>query len=136
MKEFIDLNLFDDNSNLSKYSYYHRAVVRRIRRKYQKLKVLTKRRCIQLKVDIKSIKIKTLLNCENKVTFINKIIIKRLKLFFFIHKKICSVANIKLKIFEVYFFIVVVIDKNECFRYFEKLFLKTSINENLILNML
>ena len=100
------------------------------------MKILIKRRCIQLKIDIKSIKIKTLLNCKNKINFINKIIIKRLKLFFFIYKKVCNVVNIKLKIFEIYFLIIVVIDKNNYFRYFEKLFLKTNINENLILNML
>ena len=81
-------------------------------------------------------KIKILLNCKNKVNFINKIIIKRLKLFFFfIYKKTCNVVNIKLKIFKIYFFIVVVIDRNDYFRYFEKSFLKTNINENLILNI-
>ena len=136
VKKLIDSNLFDDDSNFSKHSHYHRTVVRRIRKEYRKLKILTIRRCIQLKTNIKDMKLKTLLNCENEINLINRIMIKRLKLsFFFIHEKTCDVANIKLKIFEVHFLIVVIIDKNDCSRYFEKSFLKININENLILNM-
>ena len=77
--------------------------------------------------------LKTLLNSENKINFINRVIIKQLKLFsFFINKKTYNIVNTKLKTFEIYFFIVTIINKNNNQRFFEKFFLKISINENLI----
>ena len=79
---------------------------------------------------------KTLLNSESEVNLINRVKIKQLKLFFFfIHEKACDVVNIKLKIFDVHFLIVVVIDKHEHSRYFEEFFLKININEDIILDM-
>ena len=66
---------------------------------------------------------KTLLNNENKINFINRIIIKQLNLFFFfINEKTCDITNTKLKIFEIHFFIVAVIDKNNNQRFFEIFF--------------
>ena len=58
--------------------------------------------------------LKTLLNNENKINFINRIIIKQLELlFFFINKKACNITNTKLKTFEIHFLTVTVIDKND-----------------------
>ena len=136
VKKLIDTNIFDVDSNFSKHSHYYRTIVRRIQRKYKKLRVLIKRRCIQIKINIKNKKMKTLLNNENEINFINRIMIKQLKIFFFfIHEKTCDIVNIKLKIFDVHFLIVVVIDNHEHSRYFEKSFLKININENIILDM-
>ena len=76
------------------------------------------------------------MNNKNKINFINRIIIKQLNLFsFFINQKICDIINTKLKIFKIHFFIVVITDKNNNQRFFEKSFLKININENLIFNM-
>ena len=136
MKKFIDSNFLNNVSDFLNYLYEYKAIVRRIRKKYEKLKVLIKRRCIQLKIKINDKTIKTLLNNENKINFINRVIIKQLNLFlFFINEKICDIANTKLKIFEIYFFTVAIIDKNDNQRFFEEFFLKISINKNLIFDM-
>ena len=77
-----------------------------------------------------------MLNNKSKINFINRTIVKQLELsFFFINKKTCGIANTKLKIFEIHFFIVAIIDKNDNQRFFEFFFLKISINENLIFDM-
>ena len=77
-----------------------------------------------------------LLNNENKINFINRVIIKQLNLFpFFINEKVCNIVNTKLKIFEIYFFTIAIIDKNNNQRFFENFFLKISINKNLIFDM-
>ena len=89
-----------------------------------------------MKIKINDKRIKTLLNNENKINFINRVIIKQLNLsFFFINKKTCDIINTKLKIFEIYFLIVVIIDKNNNQRFFKKFFLKININENLIFDI-
>ena len=103
MKKLINLNLFDENSNFSKHLYSYRTIVRKIRKKYEKIKTLIKRQCIQLKIEINDKKIKMLLNNENKINFINRVIIKQLNLFFFINKKACNITNTKLKIFKFIF---------------------------------
>ena len=137
MKEFIDSNFFNNVFDSLSHLYEHKAIVRRIQKEYEKLKILTKRRYIQLKIKINDKTIKTLLNNENKINFINRIMIKQLSLFlFFINEKICNIINTKLKIFEVYFLTVAIIDKNNNQRFFEIFFLKISINENLIFGML
>ena len=136
MKKLINPDLFDKDSDFSKHLYNHRTIVRKIRKEYEKIKVLTKRQCIQLKIEINDKRIKALLNNESEINFINRVMIKQLNLFFFfINKKICGIVNTKLKIFGIYFFIVAVIDKNDNQRFFEKFFLKISINENLIFDM-
>ena len=136
VKKLINSNFFDEDSNFSKHLYDYRTIVRRIRKEYEKIKALTKRRYIQLKIEINDRRMKTLLNSENKINFINRVIIKQLNLsFFFINKKTCDITNTKLKIFEIHFFIVAVIDKNNNQRFFEKFFLKININENLIFDM-
>ena len=67
--------------------------------------------------------LKTLLNNENKINFINRVIIKELKLFsFFINEKLCNIINTKLKIFKIYFLIVTIIDKNNNQRFFNFFF--------------
>ena len=137
VKKLIDSGFFDDVSNTLKNSYDRRTIVRKIRRKYRKLKILIKRRCIQRKIKIKNNVMKTLLNSENEINLINKVMTKRLKLsFFIINEKTCDIINIKLNIFEIHFLIIVVIDKNDHRRYFEEFFLKININENIILDML
>ena len=114
VKKLINSDFFDENSNFSKYLYNHRIIVQKIQKKYEKMKVLIKRRYIQLKIEINDKKIKTLLNSESKINLINRTIIKRLNLFsFFINEKICNIANTTLKIFKIHFFIVVIIDKND-----------------------
>ena len=136
MKKFINSNLFDENLNSLKHLYNYRTIVRKIRKEYEKIKALTKRRYIQLKIKINDKRIKTLLNNENKINFINRVIVKRLNLFFFfINKKICNITNTKLKIFEIHFFIIAIIDKNDNQRFFEKFFLKININKNLIFDI-
>ena len=54
VKKFIDLNLFDYVFESLTNLYNYRTIVRRTRKKYKKIKSLNKRRCIQLKVKIKS----------------------------------------------------------------------------------
>ena len=137
MKKLIDSNFFNNVLDLLNYLYEYKAIVRRIQKKYEKLKILIKRRCIQLKVKINDKTIKTLLNNENKINLINRVIIKQLNLsFFFINKKACDITNTKLKIFKIYFFTIAIINKNDNQRFFEKFFLKININENLIFDML
>ena len=81
--------------------------------------------------------LKTLLNSENEINLINWAIIKQLELFsFFINEKACDIANTKLKTFEIHFLIVIIIDKNDNQRFFEEFFLKISINEDLIFDIL
>ena len=136
VKKLIDTNIFDVDSNFSKHSHYYRTVIRKIRKKYKKLRVLIKRRCIQIKVDIENRRMKILLNNENEVNLINRVMVKQLELSLFsIYEKACSIANIKLKIFDVHFLIVAVIDKYEHSRYFEESFLEVSINEDIILEI-
>ena len=136
MKKLIDSNLFNDVFDPLSYLYEHKTIVRRIRKKYEKLKILTKRRCIQLKIEINGRTIKTLLNSESEINFINRAIVKQLNLFlFFINEKICDITNTKLKIFKIHFLTVAIIDKNDNQRFFEKSFLKININKNLIFGM-
>ena len=83
MKKLIDLNFFNNVFDFLSYLYEYKAIVRQIQKEYEKLKILIKRRYIQLKIEINNKTIKTLLNNENKINFINRVIIKQLNLFFF-----------------------------------------------------
>ena len=100
MEELTDSDLSDDDPDPPKHPHYHRAVVRRIRREYRKLKALTKRRCIQLKVDIRSVGMRALLDCGSEINLISRAMVKRLGLSpSSIHEKACGIANTKLETF-------------------------------------
>ena len=136
MKKLIDLNFFNNVFDFLNHLYEYKTIIQRIRKEYEKLKILIKRRCIQLKIEINDKTIKMLLNNKNKINFINQVIIKQLNLsFFFINKKACNITNTKLKIFKIHFFTIAIIDKNDNQRFFEIFFLKISINEDLIFDM-
>ena len=123
VKKFTNLNFVNHVFEFSINLYDHQAIVRKIQKKYEMIKSLSKKRYIQLKIKTKNKMLKTLLNNENKINFISRVIIKQLKLsFFFINKKICDIANTKLKTFEIHFFIVTIIDKNNNQRFFEFFF--------------
>ena len=136
MKKLTNSDFVNYVLELSINLYSHRTIVRKIRKEYEKIKSLNKKRCIQLKIKTKNKMLKTLLNSESKINLISRVIIKQLKLFsFFINEKTYNIINTKLKTFEIYFLIVTIIDKNNNQRFFEKFFLKISINENLIFDM-
>ena len=136
MEELTDSNLPNDVPDPLSHSYGHRAVVRRIRREYEKLKALTKRRCIQLEAEVNGRTMKALLDSGSEINLINRAMVKQLGLPPSpINEKACGIANTKLETFGVHFLTVAVTDKNGNQRFFEESFLEVSINEDLIFGM-
>ena len=80
---------------------------------------------------------KTKLNCDNEINFINRQLIKKFDLFFFTIVKfdVRIVDNSKLQTFDVHFFLISVLNINDVFRFFEKFFMKISMQNDLIFEM-
>ena len=71
MKKFTNSNFVNYVFEFLMNLYNYRAIVRKIQKEYKKIKSLNKRRCIQLEIKTKNKMLKTLLNSENKINFIN-----------------------------------------------------------------
>ena len=80
---------------------------------------------------------KTKLNCDNEINFISRQLIKKFDLFFFTIVELNAriVDNSKLQTFDVHFFLINVLNINDVFRFFEKFFMKVSMQNDLILEM-
>ena len=81
---------------------------------------------------------KTKLNCDSEINFINRQLIKKLDLFFFtvVESDARIVDNSKLQTFDVHFLLISVLNINDVFRFFEKFFMKISMQNDLIFEML
>ena len=116
----------------------HRIYIRKIRKQLIKQKKLIIKKCIDVKIILNEKRKKTKLNCDNEINFISRQLIKKLDLFFFtiIELNVRIVDNNKLQTFDVHFLLINVLNINDVFRFFEKFFMKISMQNDLIFEML
>ena len=116
----------------------HRVYIRKIRKQLIKQKKLIIKRCIDVKIILNEKRRKTKLNCDSEVNLISRQLIKKLDLFFFtvVEPDARIVDNNKLQIFDVHFLLISVLNINDVSRFFEEFFMKVSMQNDLILEML
>ena len=138
MKDLLINNVTAFEFDFSFNAITHRAYIRRIRKQLVKQKKLVIKRCIDVKIILNEKRRKAKLDCDSEINLISRQLIKKLDLssFIVVGPDARIVDNSRLQTFDVHFFLINVLDINGVFRFFEEFFMKISMQNDLILEML
>ena len=138
MKNLLINNVIVFEFDFSFNAVTHRVYIRRVRKQLIKQKKLVIKRCIDVKIILNEKRRKTKLNCDSEINLISRQLIKKLALFFFtvVESDARIVDNSRLQTFDVHFLLISVLNINDVSRFFEEFFMKISMQNDLILEML